>query len=250
MTKAKHISMALGFLRVLLAAGVGCAVLGLGGLRLVAEDEAGFKPLFDGKTFNGWRGYGKSAMPDKGWRIQDGMILKVKGERGGDIITERKFEDFDVRWEWRISRNGNNGLKYLVTEARAKGPGHEYQMIDDAGNFDGALGLKHQTAAFYDVLPPKKDRKLHAPGEWNSSRVLLQGTHVEHWLNGEKVLEYELESEAVKIAVAASKFKDAKGFGERGPGHILLTDHGDECWFRNLRLRELPKKLPEKLRGI
>ena len=227
---------------MLMLAGASLAVLGLGGLRLRAADGEGFKPLFDGKSFAGWRGYGKSAMPAKGWRVQDGMILKVKGERGGDIITERKFEDFDLFWEWRIAKDGNNGLKYLVTEARANGPGHEYQMLDDVGHPEGKRGLKWQTGSFYDVLPPTKDRKLRAPGEWNSSRVVLQGSHVEHWLNGEKVLEYELGSEAVKAAVAASKFKGAKGFGARAPGHLLLTDHGDECWFRNLRIRELPGK--------
>ena len=214
-------------------------VMGWSSVGLLAADEEGFKALFDGKTFAGWRAYGKPAMPEKGWRVQDGMILKVKGERGGDIITERKFEDFDLRWEWRIAKDGNNGLKYLVTEKRANGPGHEYQMLDDDGHPDGKRGLKRQTGSFYDVLPPAKVRKLNAPGEWNSSRVLLQGSHVEHWLNGEKILEYELGSEALKTAIAASKFKDAKGFGERTPGHVMLTDHGDECWFRNIRIREL-----------
>ncbi|MEY2410332.1 MAG: hypothetical protein QOF48_3002 [Verrucomicrobiota bacterium] len=210
--------------------------------RGAGETPDEWRSLFDGKSFTGWRGYGKTTMPSKGWRVQDGMILKVKGEQGGDIITEKTFEDFDIRWEWRIAKNGNNGLKYLVTEARSNGPGHEYQMLDDDGHPDGKRGLKRQTASFYDVLPPKKERKLNAPGEWNSSRVLLQGTHVEHWLNEEKVLEYELGSDAVKAAVAASKFKDARGFGERARGHIMLTDHGDECWFRNIRIRELPAK--------
>ncbi len=196
--------------------------------------------LFDGKSFTGWRGYKKTAMPDKGWRVEDGLLKKVKGERGGDIITEKKFENFELRWEWRIARAGNNGVKYIVTEARANGPGHEYQLIDDDGHPDGKVGGKRQTASFYDVLPPKKERKLNPPGEWNSSGILVNGPHVEHWLNGDKVLEYELGSDAVKAAVAASKFKNAKGFGERAPGHIMLTDHGDECWFRNLRLRELP----------
>ncbi len=196
--------------------------------------------LFDGKSFTGWRGYKKTAMPDKGWRVEDGLLKKVKGERGGDIITEKKFENFELRWEWRIAQAGNNGVKYIVTEARANGPGHEYQLIDDDGHPDGKVGGKRQTASFYDVLPPKKERKLNPPGEWNSSGILVNGPHVEHWLNGDKVLEYELGSDAVKAAVAASKFKNAKGFGERAAGHIMLTDHGDECWFRNLRIRELP----------
>jgi hypothetical protein len=213
------------------------SVIALSALPSVAGE---WTDLFDGKSFAGWRGYKKTAMPDKGWRVEDGLLKKVKGEHGGDIITEKKFENFELRWEWRLAKGGNNGVKYIVTEARANGPGHEYQMIDDEGHPDGKLGLKRQTASFYDVLPPKKERKLNPPGEWNSSTVIVNGAHVEHWLNGEKVLEYELGSDAVKAAVAASKFKNAKGFGERAPGHILLTDHGDECWFRNLRIRELP----------
>jgi len=224
----------LSWLRLgLLAAGV-CLP---GGLR--AGDEEGFTPLFDGKSFAGWRGYKKTAMPDKGWRAEEGLLKKVKGERGGDIITEQQYDSFDLRWDWRIAKDGNNGLKYLVTEARANGPGHEYQLLDDDGHPDGKRGPKRQTASFYDVLPPTKPRNLRPPGEWNSSRIVVQGLRVEHWLNGDKVLEYELESDALKEAIAASKFRDAKGFGTRSRGHIMLTDHGDECWFRNIRIRRL-----------
>src|SRR5437879_2164673 len=112
----------------------------------------GVKPLFDGKTFNGWRGYRMKAMPAKGWRIEDGILKKVGGERGGDIITDETFDNFDLSWEWRISPKGNNGIKYLVTEDRPSAPGYEYQMIDDKANEDGKLGPKHATASFYDVL--------------------------------------------------------------------------------------------------
>ena len=199
----------------------------------------GWKTLFDGKTFAGWRGYRMKAMPAKGWRIEDGILKKVGGEHGGDIITDETFDNFELNWEWRISKGGNNGIKYLVTEDRPSAPGPEYQMIDDKANEDGKLGPKQATASFYDVLPPSPDEPLKNAGEWNSSRVLIQGNHVEHWLNGKKVLEYELGSETVKAGVARSKFKNSPHFGEKIKGHILLTDHHDECWFRNIRIREL-----------
>ena len=208
---------------------------------LTADEKAtGWKLLFDGTSTKGWRSYKKDSFPSKGWKVEDGLLKKVAGEQGGDIVTEQKFEDFDLRWEWRIAAKGNNGLKYLVTEERPGAPGHEYQMLDDVGHPDGKIGAKRQTASFYDVLPPAADKKLNAPGAWNSSRILMQGQHVEHWLNGAKVLAYELGSEAVKAAVAQSKFKNAAGFGTKIRGHILLTDHGDECWYRNLKIRELP----------
>jgi len=214
---------------------------------LSAEDKAaGWELLFDGKSTQGWRSHRKTTFPDKGWKVEDGMLKKVAGERGGDIVTERQFGDFELIWDWRIARNGNNGVKYLVTEERSNGPGHEYQLIDDEGHPDGKRGLKWQTGSFYDVLPPKKDRKMQAPGGWNTSRLLVQGNHVEHWLNGEKVLEYELGSEAVMAAIAQSKFKTAKGFGLKISGRIMLTDHGDECWFRNIRLREIKQEKTDK----
>ena len=204
-----------------------------------SEKKAGWKLLFDGQTTHGWRGYKLSAMPTKGWKVEDGILKKIGGEKGGDIITEEKFNDFDLTWEWRISPAGNNGIKYLVTEERPSAPGHEYQMIDDTQNPDARVGPHGSTASFYDVLPPSDDKPLKPVGEWNQSRVRIRGNHVEHWLNGKKVLQYELGSAALKAAIAKSKFKDAPGFGEKIKGHILLTDHQDECWFRNIKIREL-----------
>ena len=133
-------------------------------------------------------------------------------------------------------------MKYLVTEERPSAPGHEYQMLDDKGHPDGKIGPKRQTASFYDVLPPAADKKLNPPGEWNASRIVVRGNHVEHWLNGAKVLQCELGSEEVKAGLAQSKFKNAPQFGEKIDGHLMLTDHGDECFFRNLKLREFPKR--------
>ncbi len=206
------------------------------------EKAAGWKLLFDGKTTAGWRGYKKQAMPDKGWKVEDGLLKKVAGEKGGDIVTEQTFRDFEFAWEWKVARGGNNGVKYFVTEERAGAPGHEYQMIDDLGHPDGKLGAKRQTASFYDVLPPSADKKLNPPGEWNASRIIVRGNHVEHWLNGAKAIEYELGSDAVKAGLAASKFKNAPKFGDKIDGRLMLTDHADECFFRNLKLREISAK--------
>jgi hypothetical protein len=117
-------------------------------------------------------------------------------------------------------------------------------MIDDATNPDGKKGPKRQTAALYDVLPPtpEKDKMLKPAGEWNTSRIVVRGNDVEHWLNGSRVLAYEAGGAAVKEGIAASKFKNVAGFGEKISGHILLTDHRDECWFRNIRIRDLSSK--------
>jgi hypothetical protein len=227
------------FLAALLMAGALTAGARMVNVLTAEEQAAGWVLLFDGKSTAGWRGYKKPSMPDKGWRVEDGLLKKVAGERGGDIITERKFTNFELTWEWRLAPGANNGLKYLVTEDRPNAPGHEYQLIDDAANADAAKSPKRMTASFYDVLPPATDKPLKPAGQWNQSRLLVKGSRVEHWLNGAKVLEYELGSEPVKTAIAGSKFKGTAGFGEKIAGHIMLTDHGDECWFRSLKAREL-----------
>ncbi len=203
------------------------------------EKAAGWKLLFNGRDTAGWRLFNKQAPPGEGWKVEDGLLKKLAKVRGGDIITTEKFNNFDLSWEWRVAPAGNNGLKYLVTEARPGAPGHEYQLLDDTGHPDGKIGPKRQTASFYDVLPPAANKPLKPVGEWNGSRLVIRGQHVEHWLNGAKVLEYELGSEAVKTALAQSKFKTAPKFGEKIEGHLMLTDHQDEAWFRNIKIREL-----------
>jgi hypothetical protein len=200
------------------------------------RETGGWKPLFDGKTTAGWRGYGQPDFPKRGWVVEDGCLHLTPSGGGGNIITVDQFTDFELQWEWRIALKGNNGIKYLVTEARPQSPGPEYQMVDDATE----PGDKHQTASFYDVLPPQTLPRVHPPGEWNQSRLVIHGTHVEHWLNGDRVLTYELGSAEVQAAIAKSKFKDARGFGEKIKGPILLTDHNGETWFRNIKIREFP----------
>lgn len=195
-----------------------------------------WQSLFDGKTSDGWRGYRQAGFPTKGWVVEDGCLHLLGHSDGGDIITTRKFTDYELEWEWKIVPKGNNGIKYLVTEDRPGAPGPEYQMIDDSVVSDP----KQQTAAFYAVLPAAANKPLKPPGEWNRSRLLVRGNHVEHWLNGVKALTYELGSPEVKAGVAASKFKTSPGFGEKITGHILLTYHHDETWYRSIKIREFP----------
>jgi hypothetical protein len=206
-----------------------------------AEQQAGWKLLFDGKSTKGWRSFGKQTFPQKGWVIKDGELQLEPGSKAGDIITEEKFSDFDLTWEWKIPKGANNGIKYFILEERGQAVGHEYQMIDDKEGHD--YGPKHSTASFYDVLPPRDLSASKPPGEWNLSRVLVQGNHVEHWLNGKKVLEYELGSPEVLAAVQKSKFKSVAGFGKKQNGHILLTYHNDPVSYRNIKIRRLN---PEK----
>jgi 3-keto-disaccharide hydrolase len=221
--------------------GAGSAI----GNELTAEEKkAGWRELFNGKTTDGWRGFKSETFPLERWAVVEGALKQAgpHGERGTrDIITKDKFGDFDFRFEWKVAPGGNSGVKYLVTEERSGPIAHEYQVVDDATNPDAKIGPHRQTAAFYDVLPPAKDTPSKPAGEWNESRILVKGNHVEHWLNGRKVLEYELGSPELQAAIAKSKFKDVAGFDAKLEGHILLQDHGDEVWYRNLRIQAPPK---------
>jgi hypothetical protein len=208
----------------------------------VTEKRAGWKLLFDGETGAFWHSPKKETFPAQGWVIENGAMHKLARVRGGDLLSLDTYSEFDLMWDWKIAPKGNSGVKYFVTAERG-GIGHEYQMLDDATEAEGKDNGKHSTASFYDVMAPfpNKVAALKPAGEWNNSRVYVRGSKVEHWLNGQKVFEYTLGSPAVKAAVQNSKFKNVPHFGERVKGHILLTDHNDEAWFRNIKILDYSK---------
>ena len=211
------------------------------------EQQDGWKLLFDGASLKGWRGFKKPDATGTRWTVSDGALCLAKAEgadtRGArDIITTGTFGDFDLRWDWKVEPGSNSGLKYFIIENRTGtgslggAVGHEYQLIDDARHPDARISPERQTASFYDVKAATS-HPTKPVGEWNTSRVVVHGNHVEHWLNDQKVLEYELGSAETLAAVKDSKFKDVGGFGTRQPGHILLQDHGEAVCFRNVKIR-------------
>jgi len=201
-----------------------------------AERSAGWKLLFDGQTTKGWRGYQKKAAPS-GWVVEDGTLARVAAT--GDLITQKQFQDFELTLEWKISEGGNSGIMYRVTEGgeATYESGPEMQVLDDARHPDGRSRLTSAGAAY--GLYPAPAGIVRVAGEWNAVRIVVKGRHVEHWLNGQKVVEYELESPDWEAKVAASKFKQWPGYGRAPKGHIALQDHGDRVWYRNIKIREM-----------
>jgi hypothetical protein len=208
-----------------------------------------WRMLFDGKTFAGWRGFHSDKVPE-GWVIEDGCIKKTAAKGlldriGHDLITIDQFSDFELLIEWKLSPRGNSGIKYLVTESLppsgGSGIGFEYQVLDDEKHPDAKMGLNgNRTAgALYDLIAPIEERKLKPAGQFNETRIIVKGNKIEHWLNGIKVVEFERGSADLKERIAKSKFKDNKEFGESAKGHILLQDHGDAVWYRNIKIRNL-----------
>lgn len=208
-----------------------------------SADKDGWIQLFDGKDLKGWRGYKKTDTSGTRWAAENGMLTinsSGAGDTHGsrDLITDATFDQFDLRWEWKIAQGGNSGLKYFVLEDRPDAIGHEYQLIDDERHADAKIGPHRQTAALYDVFPAH-DRPLKPAGEWNTSEVIVKGKHVTHILNGKTVLEYDLESPELKAAIAKSKFKDIARFGTPQNGHILIQDHGDQVWYRKIEIKRI-----------
>jgi hypothetical protein len=220
------------------------------------ESAEGWILLFDGKTFDGWRGLGREGIPEGHWVIENGTIRKVpSGDvplqadgqplAGGDLVTTGTFENFELYLEWRISPAGNSGIKYNVSEELSiSSPppfaalGFEYQILDDDRHPDAQNGPDRTAAALYDLIAPD-NKALERVGRFNFARIILSGDHGEHWLNGVKVLEYDLGTPRMDHLLAASKYRGIDGFSDRRPGHIVLQDHTDEVWFRNIKIREV-----------
>jgi 3-keto-disaccharide hydrolase len=218
------------------------------------EERSGWRLLFDGKTFDGWRGLGYDSVPTAHWKIENGAIKKIASGQvarmpdgqpaaGGDLMTRETFRDFELTWEWKISRAGNSGVKYNVSEeiSTAAAPNHaalgfEYQLLDDSLHEDNKVP-SHRTGALYDLIRPNPSKTLKPVGEWNTSAIVFRGNHGEHWLNGTKIVEFDLETPLMDTLLAHSKYRDIKDFAQRRAGHIVLQDHGDEVYFRNIKIR-------------
>jgi hypothetical protein len=206
------------------------------------EKSDGWRLLFDGETATAWQAIGKTEFPAKGWVIRDGLLLHEASGGGGDIVTREQFNDFELVWEWRIAPGGNSGVKYNLVRPN-EAVGCEYQLIDDEKNVDATLhGKTRQTGGLYDVLGPAPDKKTRPAGQWNESKVVVRGNHVEHWLNGGRTLEFEFGSDVLKTAFAESKFKGRADWYQKRTSPILLQDHGDEIAFRNIKIRVLSVK--------
>ncbi|MDH5602616.1 MAG: DUF1080 domain-containing protein [Cyclobacteriaceae bacterium] len=220
-----------------------------------SEKSQGWRLLWDTKTSNGWRSAKSDSFPSVGWEMKDGIltVLESGGDEsahGGDIVTIDKFSNFDLKVEFKISEGANSGIKYFVDPELNKGTGSaiglEYQILDDKKHPDAKQGVdgNRTLGSLYDMIRaenlsvPGRNKDFRGIGEWNQARIIVKGSHVEHWLNGYKVVEYERGSEAYRALVAASKYVKWPNFGESPEGHILLQDHGNTVSFRSIKIRE------------
>ena len=215
------------------------------------EKQSGWKLLFDGKTNKGWKGAYKDQFPGKGWEVNNG-ILKVlpstggESTNGGDIVTTEKFSAFDLSFDFNLATGANSGVKYFVTLTEnntGSAIGLEYQLLDDSLHPDAKHGINgnRTLSSLYDLIKAEKtSRFIKQPGKWNTGRIVVYpNNHVEHYLNGIKVLEYQRGSQAFRDLVAISKYQVWRNFGEAKEGHILLQDHGNEVSFRSIKIRKL-----------
>lgn len=215
------------------------------------EKKNGWKLLFDGKSTKGWRSARGNTFPEKGWEVKDGLlnVLGSDGKEstnGGDIVSLEEFAAFDLSWDFKLTPGANSGVKYFVTlkeDSKGSAIGLEYQLLDDTLHPDAKLGRNgnRTLASLYDLIKAEKtSRFIRQPGNWNTARVVVYpNNHVEHYLNGVKVLEYDRGSQAYKDLVAMSKYKVWPNFGEAPKGHILLQDHGDAVSFRSIKIKQL-----------
>jgi hypothetical protein len=214
------------------------------------QKKEGWVLMFDGKTTDGWRGYNLPAFPEKGWVVEDGTLHVIGSSRGeaggggGDLLYDKKFRNFELSLEWKVSEGGNSGIFYLAQEI----PGEpvwksapEMQILDNERHPDANLGVNGNRAAgsLYDLIPGDKS-VVKPAGEWNRVRVLVYKGTVVHFVNGKQVLEYHLWTDDWKKMVLNSKFKDYEWFlNTAEEGYIVLQDHGDDVWFRNIMIKEM-----------
>ncbi|CAM4371280.1 3-keto-disaccharide hydrolase [Zobellia nedashkovskayae] len=219
------------------------------------DKESEWHLLFDGKTFNGWRGLGMDIIPDKHWTIEDGTIRKLNSGlvpsfpdgqpmEGGDLMTIATFDNYELYFEWKILKAGNSGLKYNVSEEMSKkydspnaAIGFEYQLLDDDDESYKVIKASQFSGSLYDMIEAK-NVELQPVGKFNTSKIIVNGDHVEHWLNGNKVVEFDYGSARLDSLYKISKYKDYPNFIKKRKGHIVLQNHDDDAWFRNIKIRE------------
>jgi hypothetical protein len=211
----------------------------------IAAAKPRWQVLFDGKSAASWRGFRRQAFPEKCWVIESGSLKTVAGcdkSDQVDIITRSKYKDFELELEWRVAPGANSGIIYLVSEDEDQTwkTGPEMQVLDDEKHPDGKIP-KTSAGSLFDLIAPT-NKTLHPVGEYNQARLVVSNGHVEHWLNGKKVLEYDLASDNLASLIAQSKFKNFRQFARNSQGHIALQFHGDSVWFRNVRVREIASK--------
>lgn len=203
--------------------------------------------LFDGTSTDAWKDIKSESFPAHGWVVKDGILTvlpKTEQQEGGhDIVTKEQFSNFELELEVRLSEGANSGVKYMVVDSypgkKGQYLGLEYQLIDNEKHADALLGRdgNRKMATLYDIFPVAGQLTINPPGKWNKVKVIVNGNHVEHWLNGGKAIEYNRDSDNFKEMVRLSKYNELKEFGQQSQGHILLQGHGNEVSFRNISIR-------------
>jgi hypothetical protein len=205
-----------------------------------SNSEKGWLSLFDGKSLSGWRAANKDTVPGPCWSAAGGVLTfdPSKGH-GGDIVTEQTFTSFELSVDFNVSEGGNSGIKYFLLPNTSLGC--EFQIIDDTKHPDAKLGRdgNRTTGSLYDLIPAPANKPYKGAGVWNTARIVVKGDHVEHWLNGTKLFEYERNSDAFHQAIAQSKFKNTQGFSTPASSPILLQAHGDLIHYRNIKIKQL-----------
>lgn len=210
-----------------------------------ADKKAGWELLWDGKTSAGWRSVRSEEFPESGWGMKDG-VLTVNPEgskRGGDIITVEKYADFWFSFDFKLTPGANSGVKYFVNPGNFRDPsiGCEFQVLDNDLHPDAKAGINgnRTVASLYDLIRADVPEGVWKKYDWNTAWLIVKGNHVEHWLNGVKVVEYERNNQMFNALVQTSKYAHYEGFGNFPEGHLLLQDHMDTVHFRNLKIKKL-----------
>lgn len=202
------------------------------------ERKAGWQLLWNGRDLSGWKSNSPNGDMNKGWKAVDGELVIMARSGAGDIITEKRYHDFELSIDFKITEGANSGIKYFIGENGSIGC--EFQILDDENHPDAKMGFNgnRRLGSLYDLIPAD-GWALVAKRDWNTARIVVRGNHVEHWLNGVKILEYEKNNDMWDTIVSHSKFAKVENFAGGDGGHILLQDHNDEVHYRNLKIREL-----------